>query len=81
VRRVVITGLGVFSSTGKDTNSFFENLVQGRSGVRPITQFDSSSLLIRIAAEVDGYNPDDYFPPKRQDLLDSTDCRRGIHER
>ncbi len=70
MRRVVITGLGVFASTGKDTNSFFENLVQGRSGVRPITQFDSSSLSIRIAAEVDGYNPDDYFPPKRQDLLD-----------
>ncbi|MGA8182853.1 MAG: beta-ketoacyl synthase N-terminal-like domain-containing protein, partial [Terriglobia bacterium] len=37
VRRVVITGLGVFSSTGKDRDSFFENLLQGRSGVRPIT--------------------------------------------
>jgi len=70
VRRVVITGLGVFSSTGKDRDSFFENLLQARSGVRPITQFDASSLLVRIAAEVDGYNPDDYFPPKRQDLLD-----------
>lgn len=70
MRRVVITGLGVFASTGKDINSFFENLVQGRSGVRPITQFDSSPLSIRIAAEVDGYNPDDYFPAKRQDLLD-----------
>ena len=70
MRRVVITGLGVFSSTGKDRDSFFENLLQARSGVRPITQFDASSLLVRIAAEVDGYNPDDYFPPKRQDLLD-----------
>ena len=70
MRRVVITGLGVFSSTGKDRDSFFDNLLQGRSGVRPITQFDPSSLLVRIAAEVDGYNPDDYFPPKRQDLLD-----------
>jgi nodulation protein E len=70
VRRVVITGLGVFSSTGKNRDSFFENLVQGRSGVRPITQFDSSPLSIRIAAEVDGYNPDDYFPAKRQDMLD-----------
>ena len=70
MRRVVITGLGVFSSTGKDRDSFFENLLQGRSGVRPITQFDASRLSIRIAAEVDGYNPDDYFPVKRQDLLD-----------
>jgi len=70
VRRVVITGMGVFSSTGKDRISFFENLVQGRSGVRPISQFDSSPLSIKIAAEISDYNSDDYFPPKRQDLLD-----------
>ncbi|HET7213014.1 MAG TPA: beta-ketoacyl-ACP synthase II [Terriglobia bacterium] len=70
MRRVVITGLGVFSSTGKDRDSFFENLLQGRAGVRPITQFDSSPLSVRIAAEVDNYNADDYFPPKRQDMLD-----------
>lgn len=70
MRRVVITGLGVFSSTGKDRDSFFENLMQGRSGVRPITQFDSSPLSIKIAAEISDYNSDNYFPPKRQDLLD-----------
>ncbi len=70
MRRVVITGMGVFSSTGKDRDSFFENLVHCRSGVRPISQFDSSSLSIRIAAEVADYNPDDYFPTKRLDLLD-----------
>ena len=70
MRRVVITGLGVFSSTGKNRNCFFENLVQGRSGVRLISQFDSSAHSIQIAAEVADYNPDDYFPPKRQDLLD-----------
>jgi nodulation protein E len=70
VRRVVITGMGVFSSTGKDRNSFFESLVQGRSGVRRISQFDSSLLTIQIAAEVADYDPNDYFPSKRQDLLD-----------
>ena len=70
MRRVVITGLGVFSSTGKNRKCFFENLLQGRSGVGPISQFDSSALSVQIAAEVPGYNPDDYFPAKRQDLLD-----------
>jgi nodulation protein E len=70
VRRVVITGLGVFASTGTNRDSFFENLVQGRSGVRPISQFDPAPLSIKIAAEVANYNPDDYFPSKRQDLLD-----------
>ncbi|TAM79106.1 MAG: beta-ketoacyl-[acyl-carrier-protein] synthase II [Acidobacteria bacterium] len=70
MRRVVITGLGVFSSTGKNTDSFFENLVQGRSGVKPISQFDSSPLSIKIAAEIPDYNADEYFPAKRQDMLD-----------
>jgi len=70
VRRVVITGLGVFSSVGKNRNSFFEGLVQGRSGVRRISQFDSSSLSIQIAAEIADYDPNDYFPSKRQDMLD-----------
>jgi nodulation protein E len=70
VRRVVITGLGVFSSIGKNQGSFFENLLHGRSGVRPITQIDSSPLSVRIAAEISDYNPEDYFPAKRLDLLD-----------
>ena len=70
MRRVVITGMGVFSSTGRDRHSFFESLVQGRSGVRRISQFDSSSLSIQIAAEIDGYDPNDYFPSKRLDMLD-----------
>jgi len=70
VRRVVITGLGVFASTGKDTESFFQNLVHGRSAVRRIAQFDPSLLSVQIAAEVPGYNPTDFFDSKRLDLLD-----------
>lgn len=70
VRRVVITGLGVFASTGKDTQSFFCSLVNGRSAIRRITQFDPSSLCVQIAAEVPDYSPTAYFPLKRLDLLD-----------
>jgi len=40
VRRVVITGIGVFASTGKNAESFFASLVAGRSAVRRIQQFD-----------------------------------------
>ncbi|PYV19105.1 MAG: beta-ketoacyl-[acyl-carrier-protein] synthase II [Acidobacteria bacterium] len=69
-RKVVITGLGVFASTGKDRESFFDNLVNGRSGVRRISLFDPSPLSVQIAAEVPDYNPTDYFPAKRLDLLD-----------
>jgi beta-ketoacyl-acyl-carrier-protein synthase II len=70
LRRVVITGLGVFASTGKDVQTFFGNLVEGKSAVRRIEQFDPSSLSVQIAAEVPDYAPTDYFPSKRLDLLD-----------
>jgi len=70
VRRVAITGMGVFASTGKDVESFFSNLVNARSGIRRITQWDPSNMSCQIAAEVPDYKPTDYFPPKRLDLLD-----------
>ncbi len=70
MRRVVITGVGVFASSGKDAESFFGNLIQGRSAVRRICQFDPSRLSVQIAAEVPDYVPEDYFPVKRLDLLD-----------
>jgi beta-ketoacyl-acyl-carrier-protein synthase II len=70
VRRVVITGIGVFASTGKNADSFFETLVQGRSAIRRIRQFDPAALSVQIAAEIPDYDPLDYFPAKRLDLLD-----------
>jgi nodulation protein E len=70
VRRVVITGIGVFASTGKNAESFFATLIQGKSAIRRILQFDPSQLSVQIAAEIPGYDPLDYFPAKRLDLLD-----------
>lgn len=70
MRRVVITGLGVFASTGKDAESFFSNLISGRSGIRRIQQIDPTTLSVQIGAEVPDYNPIDYFPQKRLDILD-----------
>lgn len=70
MRRVVITGIGAFASTGKNANSFFETLVEGRSAIRRIQQFDPSELSVQIGAEIPDYNPLDYFPAKRLDLVD-----------
>ncbi|MGA2629481.1 MAG: beta-ketoacyl-ACP synthase II [Terriglobia bacterium] len=69
-RRVAITGLGVFASSGRDTATFFSNLLSARSAVRRISQWDPSALSVQIAAEIPDYNPTDYFPLKRLDLLD-----------
>src|ERR1700751_6006689 len=60
-RRVVITGIGVVSPLGSDLKSFWENLVNGKSGVRRITQFDPSTFDCRIAGEIPDFNPSLYF--------------------
>jgi 3-oxoacyl-[acyl-carrier-protein] synthase II len=60
-RRVVITGIGVVSPLGSDLKSFWENLVNGKSGVRRITQFDASTFDCQIAGEVMDFNPSLYF--------------------
>lgn len=70
MRRVAITGLGVFASSGKDSETFFKNLTEGRSAIGRIRQFDPSSLTVQIAAEVPDYVPEEYFPAKRIDLMD-----------
>ena len=70
MRRVAITGVGVFAATGKNAESFFATLAQGRSAIRRIQQFDPTALSVQIGAEIPGYDPLSYFPAKRLDLLD-----------
>ncbi len=63
-RRVVVTGLGVVSPVGIGIDQAWPNLVNGVSGVGPITHFDASALPTRIAAEVKGFTATDWMPPK-----------------
>lgn len=56
-RRVVITGLGVISPLGNDVGSFWQALLAGKSGIGPITTFDSSAFDSQIAGEVKGFDP------------------------
>src|ERR1700693_6599649 len=60
-RRVVVSGIGVVSPIGSDLKSFWENLVDGKSGIRQITQFDASSFDCHITGEVPDFNPSLYF--------------------
>lgn len=63
-RRVVVTGMGAVSPLGTDLKSTWEGLVNGRSGVVPVTQIDASQYPCRIAAEVKGFDPEAYVQPK-----------------
>ena len=59
-RRVVITGLGAISNLGHDVNSTWSGLLEGRSGVGPITAFEQDDRWpSRIAGEVHDWNPAD----------------------
>lgn len=53
MRRVVITGLGAVSPLGNDVPTTFQGLIDGRSGIGPITKFDAADYACRIAGEVD----------------------------
>jgi 3-oxoacyl-[acyl-carrier-protein] synthase II len=57
-RRVVITGLGAVTPVGNDVPTTWRALLEGRSGVGPITCFDASAFPIRIAGEVKGFTLD-----------------------
>ena len=69
-RRVVVTGTGVVSPVGTGVAAMWEALAAGRSGVAPVTLFDASSLPVRIAAEVDGFDGASVFGTKRARHLD-----------
>lgn len=63
-KRVVVTGIGVLSPVGLDTKSFWDSLLRGESGVKPITRFDASAFDAKIAAELKGYEPEKHFGSK-----------------
>ncbi len=56
-RRVVVTGMGAVTPIGNDRRSTWEACREGRSGVAPITRFDTSELPVRIAGEVKDFDP------------------------
>lgn len=69
--RVVVTGVGVISPVGLDVDTFWSNLIEGRSGVAPIDSFDVTDLSTTIAAQVRGFDPSAYMPHKVSRRLDS----------
>ncbi len=62
--RVVITGVGVISPLGMTAKDSWRNIVNGVSGVAPITFFDTSDFQVKLAAEVKGFNPENYMTAK-----------------
>lgn len=60
-RRVVVTGLGCVSPVGNTVKETWNALLEGKSGVAPITLFDASTHKTKFAAEVKGFDPATLF--------------------
>jgi 3-oxoacyl-[acyl-carrier-protein] synthase II len=73
IRRIAITGLGIFSAAGKDVPAFTDSLLAGRTGIGPVDLFDVTSFPSRIGAQVRDYDPLDHFDRRQAGKLSRTD--------
>jgi 3-oxoacyl-[acyl-carrier-protein] synthase II len=69
-RRVVISGLGILSPLGNDLATSWQGIVDGRSGIGPITSFDASGFATRIAGEVKDFDPTRWVSAKDVKKMD-----------
>ena len=69
-RRVVITGLGAITPLGNNVEEFWKGIKEGKCGIDQITKFDTTDFKVKLAAEVKGYNPEDYFEKREAKRLD-----------
>lgn len=69
-RRVVVTGVGLISPLGVGTEPTWQALIEGRSGIGPITRFDASAFPVKIAGEVKGFDPQQWMDVKEARKFD-----------
>ena len=70
LKRVVVTGLGAVTPVGLDSEETWNNLVAGKSGAGPITQFDASKFKTHFACEVKGLDVNKYIDRKEARKID-----------
>lgn len=68
--KIVITGMGVLAPNGNNVNDYWNSLINGKSGIAPITCFDSSNHRVKIAGELKDFHPENILDPKELRKLD-----------
>ncbi|MBL1171927.1 MAG: beta-ketoacyl-[acyl-carrier-protein] synthase II, partial [Chloroflexi bacterium] len=61
MEKIVITGMGTVNPLGLSVAESWQAAVNGVSGVGPITQFDATEYLVKIACEARNFNPENYM--------------------
>lgn len=69
-RRVVVTGIGAITPIGNNVEEFWKGIKEGKCGIDEISAFDTTGYKVKLAGEVKGYNPEDYFDRKSAKRLD-----------
>jgi 3-oxoacyl-[acyl-carrier-protein] synthase II len=69
-RRVIVTGLGLVTPLGTGVDISWQALLEGKSGIGPITHFDASAFPVRIAGEVPDFDPEQYIEYKEIKKMD-----------
>ncbi|MFO7595021.1 MAG: beta-ketoacyl-ACP synthase II [Desulfocurvibacter africanus] len=69
--RVVVTGLSTITPLGNDLETTWRNMLAGKSGVGPITQFDTTKFATKIAGSVKGFDPEQYMDVKQARRMDT----------
>ena len=70
LKRVVVTGLGAVTPVGNTPEETWKNLLEGKSGAAPITNFDTTNFKTKFACEVKGLNVNDYIDRKEARKMD-----------
>ena len=76
MKRVVVTGIGLISSIGNNLESTWNNLISGTSGIKKITNFDTTDLSCKIAGFI-SHDELDKFYLNRNEYLDKRDINRN----
>ena len=67
--RIVVTGLGMVTSIGIGKDSFWENLIQGKSGISEVESFDTEDQFTHMGGEVKNFKPDEFIDKKKIRLM------------
>lgn len=70
MKRIVITGLGAITPIGLGKEEFWNSLIEGKSGIGPVTRFDTRDFNAKIGAEVKGFDPIEYMDKKEARRMD-----------
>ena len=72
-KRIVITGMGVFCSIGKNVEEFHRSLQKGHSGIGRVKLFDTSKYPSKVGAEIRDYQAEEFFGKRELKKLSRTD--------